>query len=172
MPDYGYTHNEIRQMKRRRYRCATYDYEGNLDMPGRVVSPRGDGPHVPNKNEAHVLRRLMSQTGLTAEEVRERKTYRVMLSEAQKKQGPHTRADRLVRQVLKEVTRELVLPKEHPRVKAAFETIWNERIRTWRRFDVVQMDAEEAWGRLGIVYYSNVTSGKVLSGAADSSLHM
>lgn len=42
------------------------------------------GVHVPNKNEAAVLRRLMSETGLTEVELRQHKKYRVILSTAQK----------------------------------------------------------------------------------------
>jgi hypothetical protein len=39
--------------------------------------------HYPAKKEAKVLRRIMSQTGLTEAEVRSRKKYRKMLSDTQ-----------------------------------------------------------------------------------------
>ena len=38
--------------------------------------------HYPNKHEAECLRRIMSKSGLTEEEVRTNKTYRVELSKA------------------------------------------------------------------------------------------
>jgi hypothetical protein len=40
--------------------------------------------HVPNQLEAKVLRKLMSKTGLTEEEIREIPSYRKLLSESQK----------------------------------------------------------------------------------------
>lgn len=43
-----------------------------------------DGEHIPNKQEAKLLRRLMSETGNTEEEIRDIPKYRRMLAEAQK----------------------------------------------------------------------------------------
>ena len=40
--------------------------------------------HYPNKDEAHLLRRLMSETGMTEEQLRADVKYRRMLSEAAK----------------------------------------------------------------------------------------
>lgn len=43
------------------------------------------GTHVMNKNESKVMRQLQAKTGLSKKEIRSVKKYRVMLSEAQKK---------------------------------------------------------------------------------------
>lgn len=40
--------------------------------------------HIPNKDEARILRKIMATTGLTEEEVRADKKYRIALSDAQK----------------------------------------------------------------------------------------
>jgi len=89
------------------------------------------GVHVPNKNEAKMLRKLKSQTGLTESELREEKKYRKMLSDAQQRKGSKTAKDRAYRDLLKKITRELKLPKEHPEVTKALTKIWNEKYRTY-----------------------------------------
>jgi hypothetical protein len=78
------------------------------------------GEHIPNKNEAKLLRKLMSDTGLTEKELREHKKYRKMLSEAQKAKGTKSEKERVMQTVMKSVTRELKLAKEHPKTKEAF----------------------------------------------------
>lgn len=148
MPEFDRTHNEIRAQKRRRL-ISEKDESGSYYITRYVRRPAA-GPHVPNKNEAQVLRRLMSKTGLSEPELRERKTYRVMLSEAQQARGTKTRAHRLAFRVLRHVTQELVLPKEHPLVKTAFKVEWDSQIASWRRLDVVRLDAGEAWKLLGV----------------------
>jgi hypothetical protein len=45
---------------------------------------RDDTIHYPNKNEAHLLRRIKSMTGLSEKEIRGHHRYRKMLSEAAK----------------------------------------------------------------------------------------
>lgn len=86
--------------------------------------------HVPNKNEGRLLRRIMSETGLTEEQVRSHKKYRRMLSTEQKRIGPlHNKGFRVSLRVLKEVTRDLKLPLEHPEVKKEYERRSNERNR-------------------------------------------
>lgn len=80
------------------------------------------GKHVPNKNEAKLLRKLMSQTGMSEKELREHKKYRKMLSGEQKKEGPGKTYQETVNNfVMKQVTRELKLAKEHPKTKAVFK---------------------------------------------------
>lgn len=78
------------------------------------------GVHVPNKNEAKILRKIMSETGLSEEEVRSHKKYRIELSKAQKKKGDKSREERRLLSILKSITRELKLPKEHPLVKEEY----------------------------------------------------
>jgi len=77
-----------------------------------------EGVHIPNKNEATVLRRIMSETGMSEEQVRTHKKYRVELSEAQKKVGSKSRLDRNILYMVKSITQELKLPMEHPTVLA------------------------------------------------------
>jgi len=82
-----------------------------------------NGAHVPNKNEATLLRKIMSESGLTEEEVRANKKYRKMLSEAQDKGENSTisRVEKEKKRILKEITKELKLAKEHPLVVAEFK---------------------------------------------------
>ena len=74
--------------------------------------------HYPNKNEAKVLRRIMAQTGLTEKEVRGIKKYRRMLAEAGKTKelGYMDKAIKEAKRLLKHVTQDMKLPKEHPSV--------------------------------------------------------
>ena len=63
--------------------CGGDDY---WDRPSYGSKNRGvpRGVHIMNGPEAKVMRRLKSDTGLTEEEIREVKKYRVELSTAQK----------------------------------------------------------------------------------------
>lgn len=79
------------------------------------------GVHIMNKNESKMLRKLMSETGLTEVELREQKKYRKMLSDAQKEVGKKSRFLRRAESMLKSVTKELKLPNEHPLVVEAFD---------------------------------------------------
>jgi len=73
-----------------------------------------------NSNEAKVMRRLQSETGLTETEIRTHKKYRVMLSEAQVAKGPGMSDNRRgAKRLLKSITRELKLAKQHPDVVTA-----------------------------------------------------
>lgn len=80
------------------------------------------GVHVPNKNEASLLRKLMSESGLSEKEVREHKKYRVMLSDAQKKGVKPTKSklEKAQERIMKDITKELKLAKEHPLVCKEF----------------------------------------------------
>lgn len=74
--------------------------------------------HVMNKNEAKLLRQLKAKTGLSEEELRSQKKYRVQLSTAQKigTKSKISKKDRYIKKLTKNITRELKLPKEHPDV--------------------------------------------------------
>ena len=52
-------------------------------MTKRQTEAYGRGEHVMSKPEASVMRRIQSETGLSEEEVRSHKKYRVMLSNTQ-----------------------------------------------------------------------------------------
>ena len=93
------------------------------------------GVHIPNKNESKVLRKIMSETGLSEEEIRSHKKYRIQLSEAQKQKGDKTSYQRECIRILKSVTRELKLPKEHPDVKKNYlEKIEKRKIGGYGRW--------------------------------------
>jgi len=99
--------SEIRAVKRRRWeRSADWDDPSGV---GGDLLPVPAGPHAPNSNEARVLRRLMSQTGLAEAELREHKCYRVALSEAQVQRGTKTQVQRVALRARKRVTQELQL---------------------------------------------------------------
>jgi hypothetical protein len=91
----------------------------------------GYDPHIRNKNEAEALRKIMSETHLNEDEVLAIKKYRCELSKAQKKQGTKGKFCREVIFILKQILRELKLPKEHPDVKAAFWKEFEERRSGW-----------------------------------------
>ena len=109
--------NEIRALKRMGRVTLELDENGEWESTWRVIPA---GPHVPNKNEAQLLRRLMAQTGLTEAELREHKTYRQQLAQARSARGTKSAEQRYGLRLRKQVLRELKLPKEHPAVKAAF----------------------------------------------------
>lgn len=95
-----------------------YDYGGWYRSTRKLHA--GD-KHIPNKNEAKVLRRLMSETGQTEEQLRRCKKFRKLLSDAQKRQGNKTQDERDLINLLKGVLRDLKLPKEHPAVLEEFK---------------------------------------------------
>ncbi|MBT6049181.1 hypothetical protein HN803_04500 [candidate division WWE3 bacterium] len=96
----------------------------------RLAEP---GKHIMNKGEAKVMRRLKNDTGLSEEEIRAIKKYRVMLSEAQTV-GTKTKRSKIQKvrdEVMKFVCRELKLPKEHPAIDKAYREEWKRRSESW-----------------------------------------
>jgi len=85
-----------------------------------------EGEHIPNKNEAKLLRKLMSDTGLTESELRSHKTYRIMLSDAQKVKTKLNKKEKAIRDITKAITKKLKLAKEHPLVQAEFKKQWEK----------------------------------------------
>ena len=97
-----------------------YDYYGNYYDNDGIEIPRWkierenlfrNAGHIPNKNEAKKLRQLMAETGLKEEELRKYKKYRKILSDAQKPE-----VKKKSNPILKSITQELKLAKEHPKV--------------------------------------------------------
>lgn len=72
--------------------------------------------HYPNKMEAKTLRRIMSETGLTEEEVRSNIKYRRMLSEARKfnEQSCYGKVTKFYRNIIKSACKETGLVPQHP----------------------------------------------------------
>lgn len=93
--------------------------------------------HYPNSNEAKTLRRIMSSTGLTEEQVRADYKYRKELSQAQKEgqKAKRTNAERWCHKIIKIACRETELAKEHPKTIEAIDRILTEKKNdTWRFF--------------------------------------
>ena len=115
-------YHEIRKTSSYRRTMAKYIY-------------KNPGVHVPNKNEAKTLRKLMSKTGLTEEEIRLEKKYRVMLADARIKgtlKNTDTKQHKRLKRLLKVTTRKLKLPKEHPdTIKAFLEIIKYEQKKSF-----------------------------------------
>lgn len=95
------------------------------------------GVHIMMKKEAKLLRKLMSDTGMTEVQLRAHKKYRKMLSDTQKV-PPSKKTDyqREYDRQMKAVTRELKLAKEHPLVQAEFKKRWEEFTFFYPRYKV------------------------------------
>lgn len=91
------------------------EYVGRIYHSKNFNVPKG--VHIMNKNESALLRKLMAETGMSEEELRKEKKYRIMLSEAQKAIGSKDDNDRLVLTFVKGILKELKLPVEHYKVK-------------------------------------------------------
>ena len=94
--------------------------------------------HYPNKDEAAELRKIMSSTGLTEEEVRQDPKYRKQLSEAQKQGQKRKRSDdeKFYQDLIKEACKITGFAPQHPDTLTALDIIIKERQgRSWgRRF--------------------------------------
>jgi hypothetical protein len=126
----------IRCMKKKRTVSQIWDselcdyvYEGLKRLPS--------GPHAPGGKEAKLLRRLMSETGLAEDQLREHKKYRVMLSEAQKSESKSSglmsaRRRRREERIVKNICRNNPgKPKEHPEMQKEIQAALEEH-RRWR----------------------------------------
>lgn len=96
----------------------TTRYRIKLETPPHI--------HLMNSDESKVLRRIMSQTGLTEPEVRSIRKYRKMLSTAQDFRE-HSRTT-LEDKIFKVLTKKYGLAKEHPIVKNEFFDIINSDV--------------------------------------------
>lgn len=85
--------------------------------------------HYPNKDEAELLRKIMAETGLNAEEVRSIKTYRKMLSEAQKagQKAKRTKTEKYYQALIKKACKETKLAKEHPLTLSILDELIKEK---------------------------------------------
>jgi hypothetical protein len=72
--------------------------------------------HYPNRDEASLLRKIMTETGLCEEEVRLVKKYRIMLSEAQKQgqERKRSRETKWAQNHIKSACRITGLAPQHP----------------------------------------------------------
>lgn len=92
--------------------------------------------HYPNKNEAKLLRKIMSETGLTEDEVRSEKHYRVLLSAAQKVGETGKKNDvKIYREFIKEACKKTGLVPQHPETIRALTLILEDHkaaLSCWR----------------------------------------
>lgn len=116
------------------------DYESDESSSRSHLSKRKQmappGVHIPNSNEGKLLRKIMSETGLTEIEIRQRKIYRKQLADVRKAgETPKTSLnedEKQAKRFLKMVLRELKLPKEHPKVQEALiKKIEELNLRGW-----------------------------------------
>lgn len=110
----------------------TYYDDGNIRRNSQRKTRRianDPSKHYPNSNEAKTLRRIMSSTGLTEEQVRADYKYRKELSQAQKEgQKPkRTDAERWCHNIIKIACRRTGLAKEHPKTIEIIEEVLAER---------------------------------------------
>ena len=84
-----------------------------------------EGVHIMNNAESKVMRKLKSKTGLSEEEIREIKKYRIILSTAQKEGEKAKRSDyqKLKDGIMKNATMETKLAKEHPKTKEVYKRL-------------------------------------------------
>lgn len=97
--------------------------------------PKGSGsPHIPNKQEAKELRRLMQKSGESAEAVRSKLTNRRRLADAQKsatkRTNGGTREEVLYKRLRRQAAHILDVPVWHKSVDAKVEELQKKR-RTW-----------------------------------------
>lgn len=90
--------------------------------------------HYPNQDESSLLRNIMADTGLSEEQVRDIKKYRVMLSEAQKQgQKPKTGAvKKWYLKRIKEACKKTGLVPQHPKtLKVLDEILYDKYKCSW-----------------------------------------
>jgi hypothetical protein len=82
-----------------------------------------------NRDEGKVMRRLRNETGLSEEEIRAVKKYRIMLSEAQVEgtKPKLTQLEKARKEVMRYVCDKLQLSREHPDVIEAYRKEWVSR---------------------------------------------
>jgi len=108
-----------------------YNYDDNY-WDSRIEGSKNRnvprGVHIMGKPEAKVCRKLMADTGLTEEELREHKKYRKLLSEAQK-EGEKAKLNarqKKKRDLMKKATKTTGLAKEHPDTKKVYAELVDE----------------------------------------------
>lgn len=113
------------------------EYYSKRDKRKKTASP---DKHISDKNEARVLRKIMSQTGMTESEIRSIPKYRSILSKSEKRvididlQNSNHRTYKFLEKLMKNVTRDLKLPKEHPSVVAEFKKRVEDNKNNWSRY--------------------------------------
>jgi hypothetical protein len=101
--------------------------------------PKNESIHIPDKKESEILRKIMSDTGLYEEEVRQIPKYKWILARAeQQNQSPkRTTKQKELDKIMKSVTRDLKLAKEHPLVQEEFKKRIEQNKQNRSRFYIL-----------------------------------
>lgn len=104
------------------------DYYGSIPTINskKAKKIRNDSSkHYPNKDEAKLLRKIMSETGLTEEQVRDNATYRKELSNAQKegRKALRSKTTKRFQALIKKACQKTGLAPQHPDTIKALEVI-------------------------------------------------
>ena len=85
--------------------------------------------HYPNKHESECLRRIMAQSGLTEEEVRANKTYRIELSKAREEgvKAKRSQTTKWCQNVVKRACQKTGLVPQHPETLKVLDEMLNDR---------------------------------------------
>ena len=122
------------------------------------------GDHVPNSNEKKVIRRIMSQTGLSEQEIMDIKKYRIEISDA-KKESSLSEYQKIKKRLLKQVTKELKLPKEHPKTFIRYNEVWIDywkpRMHKWARWFQVFLEENNKTVGFKRFLLTEKTDGKI-----------
>lgn len=112
----------------------------NCSKKGRKLQQGGTG-HIPNKDEAALLRKIMAETGLNEDEVRSDRHYNELLSDAQKA-GQKRKRDAITKwyqSMIKKACRQTKLVPQHPETIKALEELLKDANPTWKRLSFSPM---------------------------------
>ena len=96
--------------------------------------------HYPNKDEATELRKIMSETGLTEEEIRADKKYRKQLSATQKagQKAKRTETERTFQRLIKVACKRTGFTPQHPDTIKALQKILDAQVRGYFRVSFIE----------------------------------
>ena len=103
--------------------------------------------HYSNKDEAQELRKIMSSTGLSEEQVRQDPKYRKQLSEAQKmgQKTKRTESEKFYQGLIKEACKKTGFAPQHPETLKVLDDIIKERQgRSWGRQFFLSLNIKSA----------------------------
>ncbi len=101
--------------------------------------------HIPNKDESKLLRKLKKETGMSEEEIRNIKEYRILLSDAQKQSQirKHSRDVKWCRMMIKIACRRTGLAPQHPdTIKVLQEVLNNNYMFGHYPWSMTRIDAK------------------------------
>lgn len=120
---------------------SIYDERGNWNKKALKIKS-DDTKHYPNNDEASLLRKIIVDSGLTEDEVRSIKKYRIMLSEAQKQSQLPKRnsVKKFYQGLIKDACKKTGLVPQHPEtIKVIDELIkkyQSGRKRFWYSYNI------------------------------------